>query len=176
MRNLLLLGLALGLTCLGTERANAQTSVVLRATNVPAETAGWHPYQLRLVQPAQERGALGVVALGGMAGWAVGLGAGAVAGFMFIDHDLEDFLAPGGIILGAHAGTALGAPLGVHLVNGRRGVFSGALLGSALLSYGGFQLVSRVDKPDRALMVAAGMAITQIGVSVAVEKLTGSLK
>jgi hypothetical protein len=156
--------------------AHAQTSVVLKASHRPA-AIDVSSYQLPVILPDPEAVDAGLSWLGGMAGWAAGLGAGAVAGFMLVDRQNQnDDGFPAGSIVGAYAGVAVGAPLGVHLVNRRRGIYLASVLATSLLSYGGYHMMIRTDHPDKALAIIAGTAFTQIAVSITIEELTMGLK
>lgn len=104
-----------------------------------------HKVGIGLTGPAPSRPAPTVqLVLGGIAGGALGLYAGAHAGYAVegigVRADLwerSSEYAPTGLLLGAIVGETLLLPLGVHLVNGRQGKYwSSALLSGGVTAVG----------------------------------------
>ncbi|HEY8257201.1 MAG TPA: hypothetical protein VIG08_06055 [Gemmatimonadales bacterium] len=108
-----------------------------------------------------------VLALGGVAGGAVGVFAGALAGAKLTEHDCED-CALVGAVYGAIAGGSAVLPLGVHLANRGRGNFALSLLSS--LAIGGVGLAIAHEANSAAVMIP--VPVLQVVSSILIERRT----
>lgn len=137
------------------QHRSIDTLAELRAPEHVGSAAEWPATQdapivfrkvkIDLTGPAPSRPAPTVLlVLGGIVGGALGLYAGAYAGYAVegigVRADLwerSNEYVPAGALLGAIAGETLLLPLGVHLVNGRQGKYwSSALLSAGVTAVG----------------------------------------
>jgi hypothetical protein len=111
---------------------------------------------------------------GGLVGGAVGLVVFGYMGALIADNqadDGEDLAALGGFVVGATIGEALMVPLGVHLVNHRRGNYGRAALVSAAIAAGGLALAfATEDQAPLPGIILVAIPIAQIATSVAIER------
>jgi hypothetical protein len=139
----------------------------------------------------QERPYIPRLVLGGISGGAVGILAGGTAGLLIGGNSCLDEGNPDscrgleGLAIGAYSGHALGAPLGVHLANGRKGSILPALLinaGTTALAGVFIHLADRRANagegvhPALLLTVAAGVPVTQLVSSVLIERATTRIR
>lgn len=123
---------------------------------------------------AEDRPHAGWLVLGGLGGGIGGLLIGGTAGGLLTLG--QGVILPPGILPGGAVGATLGIPLGVHLANGRDGNYLWAALWSVGAAGLGLVLAGGPDPesgglPDDA--VAGATVGLQIGVSIAVERITG---
>jgi hypothetical protein len=134
---------------------------------------------------AQQRGPT----FGSVAGAVLGAGAGLVAGGLTGGAITSNDCEPGnpdqclgeampGFVWGAGAGMTVGAPLGAHVGNGRRGALGRSLLASAAIFAAEVLLLSQLVEDGRTEHMEAVRAIAitapllQIGTSVWIEART----
>lgn len=104
---------------------------------------------------------------GGVLGGVAGLFAGAVVGGWLTEHDCED-CGLAGVVYGGIAGWSVGIPMGVHMVNGRRGSYGRSLLAS--LGIGTVGLAAAFATNSGAVLLTVPVA--QIVTSVLIERKT----
>src|SRR5688572_20486113 len=113
---------------------------------------------------------------GGLVGGALGLLVFGYAGALIADNQAdtgEDLAALGGFVVGASIGEALMMPLGVHLVNHRRGNYGTAALVSVAIAAGGLALAfATEDQSPLPGIILVAIPIAQIATSVAIERST----
>ena len=121
---------------------------------------------------SQEAGSSGALAAGGLLGAGAGILAGGIVGAMVGGNTCSDPGNPDscrgleGFFLGASIAQAATIPLGVHLMNGRRGSYGKALLFTTGVAAAGLLAVYALD---------GGPATVGIAVSVPVAHLIGSV-
>lgn len=141
---------------------------LLPATDDPVH----YNYLYSIDQPVVSTGRL---AAAGALGWGIGLIAGGVAGFLLIDRDVYAAMAPGATVYSAFAGATVGAPLGVHITNRRRGNYLMGVLASAAAGAGGVYLwanTANINSNAASITGLATVVVFQIGLSIAVERRT----
>jgi hypothetical protein len=69
-------------------------------------------------------------------------------------------------------GIAFGIPLGVHLLNGRKGSYWSAATASGMMMLFGVGALSTVRHHAAARAIAIGVPLLQIGASIAIERTT----
>lgn len=108
--------------------------------------------------------------LGGIAGGAVGFLAGSTMGVAVALAGADDaFAGAAGIVWGATAGVSTGIPLGVHMVDHRRGNFGTELAASLAVGAVGMGLAYGTDSAVPLLFVPVGQLVT----SILIERATG---
>lgn len=108
----------------------------------------------------------GAMLLGGVAGGALGLVAGAYLGQHFVLEELGGSeYVPGGLLIGAAVGEIIGLPLGVHLANGRRSNYRR----NALLSAGVFGVGALLTAPTSGISLLLVLPV-QLGIVVGAEQ------
>lgn len=118
------------------------------------------------------------LALGGIAGGALGTLAGAAAGFA-LETSLtrchgSDFCGVGGIVLGGAAGEVLGIPFGVHMMNGRRGRYAEGVAATLVVGLAGIGIASQM--PEGGPVMGGAIPAAQLIAAVAVERRSGAGK
>jgi hypothetical protein len=119
-----------------------------------------------------------LLAMGGVAGGAVGLVTGGFLGYA-LDSAIhgcgphEEWCGFFGGLLGALAGEVAMIPYGVHLANDARGSYGKAFLASAAVLVGGFALGAMTDGQAGEFLVWA-IPASQIAASVYVERRTAA--
>ena len=144
-----------------------------------ADEAG--PVPAPYVPALQESGRYGsdaTLALGGVAGGALGALGGAAAGFALettlTGCEGDEFCGFGGILLGGAVGEMVMLPLGVHMANRSRGRYAPSLGMSFAVMLAGFTIASQAG--EAAGVVVAAIPITQLVAAIAVERGTAARK
>ncbi|HEX2091714.1 MAG TPA: hypothetical protein VHG28_04895 [Longimicrobiaceae bacterium] len=144
----------------------------------PAPLPPAHAARVSLPAAALDRGdgaSLPLLAVGGVVGGTVGVFVGAVAGMYTACAPRPDeegcFLR--GLMPGVVAGESLLLPVGVHLVNGRRGSFGLSLLASAGLGAAGWGLLeaTHYNEPAAPVIVTV-VPLAQLAAAIAIERHT----
>jgi hypothetical protein len=142
---------------------------------LPDNVAPWAHGRAPTLVVAEQEAPTAQLILGGLAGGALGLYAGAYAGNAVERAGIRsgwwnsciDCWVSAGPVLGAAALESVGVPLGVHLANGRRGQF----WSSALLSLGIGTAAALLSEPTSgaSLLIAP---VAQIYTSIRIERAT----
>jgi hypothetical protein len=135
------------------------------------------PYRVNRFAAQQERTAsVPAMAAGGLVGGALGLVVFGYMGALIADNQAdsgEDLAALGGFVVGGTIGEALMVPLGVHLVNRRRGNYGTAALVSLGIAAGGVALaLATEDQAPLPGVILVAIPIAQIASSIAIERST----
>ncbi|MET0400254.1 MAG: hypothetical protein ABW277_25920 [Longimicrobiaceae bacterium] len=154
----------------------AAPPLVALRTDAPAAAPG--AYRAPALQEQARPPSEVALALGGIAGGAVGTLVGAAAGFA-LETSLtqcqgDEFCGVGGILLGGAAGEVLGIPFGVHQVNRRRGRYGEGVVVTLLVGLAGIGLASQMQEAGPVMAVAVPAA--QLVAAVAVERASGARK
>jgi hypothetical protein len=102
---------------------------------------------------------------GGLMAGVAGFGAGALA---FRQRSCDGLECLASAFYGGLAGLSVGAPLGVHLANGKRGRYGPAL--AASLAIGGMGLGAAILADEPSLLLA--IPVLQIAASIGIERAT----
>jgi hypothetical protein len=133
-----------------------------------AASTGSAPAELRLHSLPRSRDNTAALVLGGVAGAAVGMLVGGVAGVKSYEGHCEDCFLPG-LFYGAAAGGSAALPLGVHVANGRRGSYGTSLLASLAIGGAGVGLAAATDEYG----VLLAVPVVQLVSAVLIERRTG---
>jgi hypothetical protein len=118
------------------------------------------------------------LALGGIAGGALGTLAGAAAGFALETSLTQchggEFCGVLGILVGGAAGEVLGIPLGTHVMNGRRGRYGEGVVVTLLVGLAGLGLATQM--PEAGPVMGVAIPAAQLIAAVAVERRSGAGK
>lgn len=120
------------------------------------------------IEPEQEI-LTGRVVLGSTIGWGLGLLAGVGTGVLIQPSAGDSYIGAGEWWLGALVGTSIGAALGSHLANDRRGNFGAGFAGSLLIVPVALLAGALTAEAGGLLLIPAA----QIGTSVIIERKTG---
>lgn len=111
----------------------------------------------------------------GVGGWVAGTSVGAGAGALVDRAQAGESFFPVFTAVGGFAGGIVGAPMAVHVANGRRGNFLLSLLSSATIEAGalGLSTVGTGEQYRRnVVLITLGTAALQAASAVAIERAT----
>lgn len=146
-------------------RVEISRAAALRSIMLYGEPASSHSQQFTNRKAPEH--SVGRLSLGGVAGYALGIGSGVLIGYITDSDTQESWIGvTDGMVVGGLVGGSLGAPIGVYLSNRRKGNILLMVAVSGVLQYAALPLLELGSPP------VLFLPLVQIGTSIVIAKIT----